>query len=65
MNIINIILVSLFFTFLVIYMVYHCFIRENRILNIFGRMKIYNDIINNNNDNKLSENNESFNYDEV
>ena len=46
-------------------MVYHCFIRENRILNIFGRMKIYNNIINNNNDNKLSENNESFNYDEV
>ena len=45
-------------------MVYHCFIRENRILNIFGRMKIYNNLINNNN-NKLSENNDSFNYDEV
>ena len=61
MDIINIILVSLFFIFLVIYILYECFIRENRVLNIFGRMRLYNNIINN----KLSENNESINYEEV
>lgn len=60
---INIILVSLFFIFLVIYILYECFIRENRVLNIFGRMRVYSNIINNSN--KSTNNSESFNYDEV
>lgn len=62
-DLISIILLTLFFSVLLIYMLYECYIRENRILNIFGRMRVYNNIINNNN--KLSENNESINYEEV
>jgi len=61
MNIINIVIVSFFFIFLIIYIFYECFIRENRALNIFGRMRLYNNLLNNTN----KSNNESFNYDEV
>lgn len=56
-DVISIILVFLFFCVLLLYMLYECYIRESRVINIFGRMRLYN--------NNESINTEKFNYDEV
>jgi hypothetical protein len=56
-DVISIILVFLFFCVLLLYMLYECYIRENRVINIFGRIRLY--------DNNESINTEKFNYDEV
>jgi hypothetical protein len=62
-DLISIILLTLFFSVLLIYMLYECYIRENRVINIFGRMKLYNNILNSKMES--SEDKTSINYEEV